>query len=177
MKTFDELQRLWHDSPVPPVGRGVIRCIGVRKGNDVHETPLAVEVTRAEGVVGDRWTPGDDPERHSQITLMNSTAAELIAHGDTPPQTSGDNFYVDLDIGEQALPVGTRLRLGTAVLEVSPEPHMGCSKFSARFGKDALRWARFKSNRRLRLRGIHCLVIEDGFAKTGDEVVVLDDRG
>jgi len=174
MKTLDELQRLWHEHADPPAGRGVLRRICVRKANEVKLATATAELTRADGVVGDHWTADEDPNRHSQITLMNATVGDLIAHGDTPPHTSGDNFHVDLDLSETALPIGARLRLGTAVLEVTPEPHTGCKTFAARFGKDALRWMHLEENRHLRLRGVHCLVVEDGVAKIGDEVVVLD---
>ena len=62
----------------------------------------------------------------------------LVAAGDRDRWAlAGDQIYVDLDISEANLPAGTRLSLGSAVIEVTPEPHTGCVKFMSRFGKRA----------------------------------------
>lgn len=173
MRAFDELERLWSEAAAPPVGRGVLCAICVRKGNGVHESPSEVAVTREEGVVGDRWTLAGDPERRAQITLINMTVSELVAGNHRPHYDTGDNLFVDLDVSEAALPVGARLRVGAVLLRVTPEPHTGCSKFSARFGQDALRWVNGKHNRASRLRGLHCEVVEAGVVRVGDPVEVL----
>ena len=52
---------------------------------------------------------------------------------------AGDQLYVDLDLSHENLPVGTRLAIGTAELEVTAAPHTGCKKFASRFGLEALR--------------------------------------
>ena len=175
MRAFDELQRLWDQAPRPPLVRGTVRGICRRLGNDVHESPDQVEVTRDEGVVGDRWRIASDPQRLSQITLINWTVAGLVAGDHRPHYDTGDNFHVDLDLAEHALLVGARLRIGEALLQVTPEPHTGCKKFSARFGPDALRWISAKENRPLRLRGLHCEVIGAGVVRVGDVIAVLGD--
>ena len=87
---------------------------------------------------------------------------------------AGDNFLVTLDLSEAALPVGTRVRLGTALLEITPDPHTGCRKFNARFGVEALQWINFRAHRARRLRGVNCRVLADGFVSVGDAVVVED---
>ncbi len=147
-----------------------MRGICLRKGAGQHETPTHARITVAEGVVGDRWRAADDPERLSQVTLMNATAADLVAFADSPAHAAGDNFYVDLDLGESALPVGAQLRLGTALLEVTAEPHLGCKNFNERFGAGALRWVNHKDHRHLRLRGVNLRVVEDGVVSVGDSV-------
>jgi MOSC domain-containing protein YiiM len=88
-------------------------------------------------------------------------------------EAAGDNFLVDLDLSEAALPVGARLRVGGAVLEVSAEPHTGCKKFRERFGGEALRWVNHRDNRALRLRGVNCRVVADGEVAVGDAVEVI----
>ena len=174
MHSFDDLQARWDAAPNPPAGAGTVAFIVLRKGGGVHETPGEAAITVEDGVVGDRWTIRDDPERNYQITLMNRTIADLIAHGDCPGYDAGDNFLVDLDLSEAALPVGAQIRVGTAVLEVTPDPHMGCKDFAARFGQDALRWINWKDNRAERRRGVNCRVVEPGVAKIGDAVVFVD---
>ena len=72
----------------------------------------------------------------------------------------GDNVIVDLDLDEQALPFGIRLRLGSAVIQLSGKLHAGCHKFRARLGDQALRWVNAKQNRALRLRGVFARILE-----------------
>ena len=113
---------------------------------------------------------GEKPDLDAQVTLMNLRVVELIAGDGVPLDTPGDNFLVDLDLAEDALPTGTRLRLGSALLEVSPAPHTGCKKFSQRFGLEALKWV--NDHRDLRLRGMNCRVLEAGSVAVGDAVEI-----
>lgn len=168
MRTFEELESLWNAAPPAPRGSGTVRLIVLRKGEGRHDTPPQAELTVERGLVGDRWETGGAPDADGQITLMNAVAAELIADGQ-PLDLPGDNFLVDLDLSEGALPVGSRVRIGTAVLEVTPLPHTGCQKFSARFGQEALRWVNWKAHRERHLRGINCRVVESGTVRVGDE--------
>ena len=80
---------------------------------------------------------------------------------------AGDQVYVDFDLGYENIPPGTRLQVGSAVIEVSAAPHTGCAKFSARFGKDALRFVNSEVGRQLNLRGINAKVVEAGTVRTG----------
>ena len=57
---------------------------------------------------------------------------------------------------------GTRLALGTTILEVTPEPHTGCKKFAERYGTDATKFVNSKEGKRLHLRGIYAKVVEAG---------------
>jgi hypothetical protein len=173
MRTFAELEALWRQAPPPPRRSGTVRLIVQRKGNDVHEVPESAALTPELGLHGDRWSASEKRDPDCQVTLMNVLAAELVTAGERPLHMPGDNLLVDLDLGSGALPVGTRLRLGTAVLEISPKPHTGCQKFSARFGQDALRWVNWKEHRERRLRGVNCRVIEAGTVRIGDSISVL----
>jgi MOSC domain-containing protein YiiM len=101
---------------------------------------------------------------------MNATVAELVAAGRQPLHEAGDNLLVDLDIGYDNLPPGTRLRIGGALLEVTEAPHTGCSKFSERFGQDALRWVNWRHWRERRLRGVNARVVEGGSVRVGDAI-------
>ncbi len=80
----------------------------------------------------------------------------------------------DLDLSEVNLPAGTRLSVGSAILEITAEPHTGCKKFRAMFGVDALRFVNSPLGRKLRLRGVNAKVIEPGTIRTGDEFTKLD---
>jgi MOSC domain-containing protein YiiM len=161
-----DFEARWSALEPAPRGVGTVRLICVRVEESVHETPEQAEVTVEDGLVGDRWASGRrNPD--AQITLMNARVTELLG---APLDLPGDNFQVDLDLSEEALPVSTRLRLGEALLEISPTPHTGCKKFRERFGLDALTWV--NGNRDLRLRGVNCRVVEGGAVAVGDAVTV-----
>jgi MOSC domain-containing protein YiiM len=107
----------------------------------------------------------------AQLTLMSARVVDLVAAGSRERWAlAGDQLYVDYDISVANLPPGTRLALGSAVIEVTPEPHTGCAKFHARFGADAHRFVNTKTHRHLRLRGLNAKVIEPGTVATGDEI-------
>jgi len=101
---------------------------------------------------------------------MNSRAALLVAQDPDRRMLAGDQLYVDLDIGVANLPPGTRLAMGSAVIEVTAEPHLGCAKFSARFGKEAWRFVNSRAGRALRLRGLNARVVVSGTVRTHDVV-------
>ena len=148
--------------------------ISIRLGEGKHRTLSEVDVCVQRGVVGDRWFAGDGP-RHSQVTLMSAAVARLVAHGDMAHHRTGDNFYVELDLHRDNVPPGTRIKVGTTLLVVTEEPHMGCKRFASRFGKDALRWISTPDGRAANMRGIHCEVLESGSVQEGDPVIVVRD--
>ncbi|HEY7846600.1 MAG TPA: MOSC domain-containing protein [Candidatus Limnocylindria bacterium] len=170
MRTFEELESLWATVPAPPRQRGTLRLVCRRVEPGVHETPAEAELSVEAGLIGDRWDAARDPDRVAQVTLMNATVAELVAAGRQPLHEAGDNLLVDLDIGYDNLPPGTRLRIGGALLEVTEAPHTGCSKFSERFGQDALRWVNWRHWRERRLRGVNARVVEGGSVRVGDAI-------
>ena len=130
-----------------------------------------------EGLVGDTWVVRGshrtrDGSRHPdmQLNVMNARAAALIAQTPERWGLAGDQLYVDLDLSETNLPAGTRLRIGSAVIEVTAEPHTGCGKFVQRFGVDAQKFVNGPVGRSLRLRGLNARVVTEGTVTTGDSV-------
>jgi hypothetical protein len=158
--------------PVGPTAAGRVALIVRRTADGSRETPERTALTREEGVPGDDWSrrPPRDPE--AQLAVMRIGVAELIANGQ-PLVVFGDNLFVDLDLSTANLPTGTRLRVGGALVEVTPKPHNGCSKFHARFGADALRFVQARPTRDQNLRGIYWKVIEPGPVAVGDAIQVV----
>ncbi len=163
-----------------PADGGSVCLIVVRPDRDLRELPHAIEISPESGLAGDRWVrhctrklPDGRLNPDTQLTLMNSRAAALIAGPEDHWPLAGDNLVVDLDLSTTNLPVGQRLRLGDAVIEISPEPHTGCAKFSKRFGPDALAFVNSPEGKQLRLRGVNALVIEAGWVRTGDRIEKL----
>lgn len=178
MRTAEELEAAWRDHRAPREA-GTVRLLCVREAPDAHHTPAAVEISERQGVVGDRWAlrdPDKDPDGAAAVTLINATVAELVAGDGQPLDAPGDNIHVDLDIGVDALPAGTHLAIGEAILRVSEQPHTGCSVFRDRFGLEALKWVSTPSGRADRLRGVNCSVIRAGTVRIGDSVMVESSR-
>ena len=85
-------------------------------------------------------------------------------------QLAGDQLFVELDLSEENLPAGTRLEIGSAVIEVTEQPHTGCKKFAARFGNDAQKFVMTPVGRQMRLRGMCARVVQPGTIQRGDTV-------
>jgi len=156
----------------PPKDVGRLTLIVSRREDGRRDTPERLALTAECGVPGDAWQRNTPEKIDAQITVMRDDVAQLIANGQ-PLSLFGDNLLIDLDLSVENLPAGTRLRLGGAELEVTPEPHTGCRKFRQRFGADGLRFTATKANRHLRLRGIYVKVVGDGEIAVGDSVRVL----
>jgi MOSC domain-containing protein YiiM len=77
---------------------------------------------------------------------------------------------VDFDLSITNLPPGSRVQIGSAVIEFSEKPHTGCAKFSARYGIDALKFVNSPLGRDLRLRGANCSVVVAGNVRPGDAI-------
>ena len=177
MRTIDELEDGWKARSSPPRDAGSVRLLCVRRASGVHETPASVMITAAGGLAGDRWAnrgAGKDPDGASAVTLKSAAVAELVTAGEQPLHMAGDNILVDLDISVEALPPGSRLAVGDAILRVSEQPHNGCSTYRDRFGIDALKWVSTPEGRARRLRGMNCSVVRDGIVRVGDPIEVLE---
>jgi len=77
-------------------------------------------------------------------------------------------LFIDMDLSAENAPPGTKLAVGSAVIEVTDEPHTGCKKFAERFGVDALQFVNSAVGRELRLRGINVKVVQPGVIRVGD---------
>jgi len=159
--------------PPAPLDRGRLSML-VRRTEEGgrRETLQGAALDPVQGMPGDAWQRRTEPKIESQLTVMEFGIARMIANGQ-PLELFGDNLFVDLDLSERNLPIGSRLRIGEALLEVTPKPHNGCKKFKARFGEEALGFVSDPGRRYRNFRGIHLRVIEPGVVRVGDEVVVL----
>lgn len=158
--------------PALPKDSGRLALIVRRRADASRETPERLRLSPEDGVLGDSW--GRDQERmlDAQIAVMQRDVAELIANGQ-PLTLFGDSLFVELDLSTTNLPTGSRLRVCEAIVEVTPMPHDGCSKFKKRFGADALFFVNARPTRHLNLRGIYWKVIEAGEVGVGAPIQVL----
>jgi MOSC domain-containing protein YiiM len=156
----------------PPRDRGSVELIVSRGVHERRATPERTVLSPAEGVPGDAWKRKLPQKPGAQISLMRADLARLFANGQ-PISLAGDNLFVELDLSVANLPTGSRLRVGGALLEVTPEPHNGCARFRQRFGDAALRLTAAPRYRDDRLRGIYARVMELGEVAVGDGIEVL----
>jgi hypothetical protein len=160
-----------------PTDAGTVELIVRRPAIDERELLDEAELDPAWGVVGDTWnvrgsrrTPDGAPHPDMQLNVINARVTSALADTPEARALAGDQLHLDLDLSADSLPPGTRLALGTAVIEVTDQPHTGCAKFSARFGVDALRWVNSEAGRKLRLRGLNAKVVVPGTVRRGDAV-------
>jgi len=146
-----------------------------RPAVDEREVLEAGELTLEAGLSGDNWLDraGLDADPDTQLNVMSARFIDLITESEEDWALAGDQLYLDLDIGEENLPVGTQVAIGDAVIEVTAVPHTGCQKFSARFGLDARRYVNSAVGTALRLRGLNARVIVPGTIRRGDAVAKL----
>jgi len=173
--TIPELDKGLEIIQKSPKDKGTLELIVRRPEIDVREVLEIGELDIIEGLVGDNWkTRGSsrtkDGSSHPdmQLNIMNARVISLIAQEKERWQLAGDQLFIDLDLSEENLPATTKLALGSAIIEVTNQPHTGCAKFSKRFGVDALKWVNSAIGKQLHLRGINARVIQSGTIKIGD---------
>jgi len=143
---------------------GLLEAVVVRCNDGSREQPIQCLLTVDGGLSGDRWSTGK-AKPGDQISMMNLDVAATIANGQSIA-LFGDNLFTRLDLREENLPVGARLRVGEAILEISARPHMPCDRFRARFGAASFE----RTAKEPRLRGVYLTVIEGGSIALGDPI-------
>ena len=178
--TLDELEAGLPGLLTSPPDRGTLELIVRRPAIGAREVLETGELDLADGLVGDTWklrgssrSADGGPHPEMQINLMNSRVIDFIAQDRDRWALAGDQLFVDLDLSAANLPPGTRLSMGTAVIEVTPQPHTGCAKFVERFGVDAMKFVNSPRGRQLSLRGINARVVRPGRIHAGDVVSKL----
>ena len=156
-----------------PKDNGILKLIVARPKPDEREVLETGELDETEGLKGDTWKTYGNVRSDAQITIMNSRCVALLAQDETRWQLAGDQLYVDLDLSDENLPVGTKLEIGSAILETTSLPHNGCKKFVERFGMDAMKFVNSPIGKELHLRGIYAKIIQSGTINKGDLVKKL----
>jgi MOSC domain-containing protein YiiM len=169
--TADRLLAGLDDVRAAPAEEGTLELIARRPSVGEREVLEEAEIDADRGLLGDSWSlRGKRPNPKSQVTLMSARAAALVAGERENWALAGDQLYVDFDLSVENLPPGTRLAVGSAVLEVSDLPHLGCGKFTERYGADARDLVNSPSGVALNLRGINTRVLQGGTVRRGDRV-------
>jgi len=172
--TMQELEMALDHLRQAPKDDGLLELIVCRPDIDEREVLEEAELHPLKGLIGDNWsvrgsskTRDGSAHPEMQINIMNARVTALVAQAKERWSLAGDQLYVDMDLSKENLPAGTRLQVGSAVLEVSPLPHTGCTKFVSRFGMDAMKFVNSPLGKELCFRGINAKIIEAGVVKTG----------
>ena len=173
--TMVELEEGMETIRQSPKNQGMLKMIVRRPSVDEREIVDECELDLAEGLAGDNWkdrgsshTPDGSANINAQLTIMNARVIALLAQDEARWPLAGDQLYIDMDLSDDNTPPGTRLALGSAVIEVSAQPHTGCKKFSSRFGVDAIKFVNSPEGKQRHLRGINTRVIQPGTIRVGD---------
>jgi hypothetical protein len=179
--TTDELMAGLDEIRRSPKDEGILALIVRRPAIDAREILERAALDLQEGLVGDSWSLRGSsrsldggPHPQMQLNIMNARAVALVAQSPHRWPLAGDQLFVDLDLSGANLPPGTRLAIGSAVIEVTPEPHTGCAKFVSRFGVDAMKFVNSTVGRELNLRGINARVVRPGDIHVGDLVSKIE---
>jgi len=165
---LDEIRR-------SPKDEGVLHLIVRRPRVGAREVLEEAQLDPVEGLVGDTWrtrkstrTVDGSPHPDMQLNIINSRVASLVAQDRSRWPLAGDQLFIEMDLTDANLPPGTQLAIGSAVIEVTDQPHTGCAKFVERFGPDAMKFVNSTVGRELHLRGINAKVVQGGTIRAGD---------
>jgi MOSC domain-containing protein YiiM len=177
VKTKQQLDAALDMIRASPRDHGRLELLVRRPSSGAREVLSEGTLDLTLGLVGDNWssrpssrlkTGGPHPDM--QLNVINARVSAAIASTTEARALAGDQLHVDLDLSIENLPPGTRLAIGSSIIEVTPEPHTGCKKFSERFGVDALAWVSTPLAKELRLRGLSARVIQGGPIRPGDVI-------
>ena len=134
-----------------PRDQGVLELVVVRPGEGERQILEDGELSLRDGLVGDSWrsrssarTSDGSPHPDMQLNVMNARVAALLAGAKSRWPLAGDQLFIDLDLSADNVPPGTRLAIGTAVIELTDQPHTGCGQVRRAFrrGRDEARQLR-----------------------------------
>ena len=181
-RTTEDLEAALDDIRGAPKAVGLVDLVVARPAAGEREVLEEGVLDVVAGLVGDNWasrpstrTPDGGAHPDMQLNVINARLSRFVAVDPDRRVLAGDQLHVDLDLSEENLPPGTRLALGSAVIEVTEQPHLGCALFVERFGRDAMRFVNSPVGRQLRLRGLNAKVVVAGTVRPGDEIRKLAD--
>ena len=142
------------------MARVIAVCISEKKGTMKKEVP-EIKVKKEHGIIGDahagNW--------HRQISLLGNESVDKMkaVFSDIPIGAFAENILTE-GITLYKLPVGTKLRIGETLLEVTQigkECHADCA-IRKQVGDCVMP-----------REGIFTIVLEEGTIKSGDEICIV----
>jgi hypothetical protein len=166
-----------------PADLGRVELIACRPRNGERAVLQEAKLDLSEGLIGDNWkargsskTADGSAHPDMQLTVMNARVIALVAREKNHWPLAGDQLFIDLDISAKNLPPGSRLAIGSAIIEISSYPHTGCKKFADRFGAEAVKFVNSEHGKDMRFRGLNARIVRSGVVHVGDVVKKLEPR-
>lgn len=163
-----------------PRDNAPIAMLCQRPGFGQRVFPPALTMTVAGGIPGERWTTAPwmkladgAPDPRIQVSILPLRVMQAVWLDRENQPHPGDPIVADLDCSYANFPVGSRIRAGTAILQVSDVFNDACAKWKARYGAPAKDWITDRENVHLRLRGLLCSIVQDGTVTLTDRLVKL----
>ncbi|TVP69840.1 MAG: hypothetical protein EA339_14010 [Rhodobacteraceae bacterium] len=160
-----------------PKDGGRVEMLCLRPDYGARRFVPEVTVSVREGIPGERWATrpwlrdaAGNPHPGIQICILSRRVLDVVWRDRDTTVHPGDTFITDLDLSQANMPVGQRLEVGSAVLEVSDIFNDACVKWAARYGAQSRVWINDPAHRALRLRGILCRIVRGGVIRAGDPV-------
>ena len=158
-----------------PSSGGKLEMIAARPAVGERKQLEEATLDDQQGLVGDNWkdrsstrTPDGSANPDAQLTIINSRLVNAVSGSKSRWELAGDQLVVDIDLSHDNLPVGSRLQIGSAIVELTAEPHTGCVKFATRFGNAALRFVSGPVAMQQRRRGANAKIVKSGTVSVGD---------
>lgn len=162
---IDNPEMVSDQGPAPQVGSvGVVQSVNVSEKKGTRKTPVAagcISLTGDYGVAGDahagNW--------HRQVSFLAEESIQVaIDHGlDVGPGDFGENITTQ-GINMKEMPLGTRLQVGSALVEVSQIGKVCHTRCAIYYLAGDCIFPR---------EGVFGWVVEPGEVRVGDEVRVL----
>jgi len=155
-----------------------VEVLCYRAGFGQRDFRDTLELTVAGGIVDERWIKhpwmkleDGSPDPRIQVSILQKRVLDLIWRDRDNVVFPGDTMIADMDLSEANLPVGQRIQVGSAVLEVSDVFNTACAKWKVRHGRESFDWINRPENVKYRLRGVLCSIVQDGVVCVGDRFV------
>lgn len=163
-----------------PHDHAPIESLCFRAGYNRRAFREHLDLTVERGIPHERWLtapwmtlPDGAPDPRIQVSILSKRVMDTVWRNREDTVHPGDTVVADLNTSEEVLAVGTRLALGTAVVEVSDAFNDGCVKWKARYGAAAKAWITQEDHVKLRLRGVLCRIVQDGRVHKDDVIKVM----
>ena len=147
----------------------LIVCLGL---NGHKQEVRYCEVDKEDGLRGDNLELGPTCDTSGYISLLNSRVMALFDDDRKRWKNTDNQFFVDLDLSSENVPAGTRLQMGTSIIEILHPQRLSEHMVYRNFGSEAA--ARVSTSLGEAFSwGVYARVVRSGRISVGDAIAKL----